>query len=210
MARKLQYYENVALNPAETRDKIDPKVLFGRKGKVYIEIGSGKGTFLIRQARLQPETDFIGVEWANKYYRHSVDRTGRWNLNNVRIIRTEAAKFIRDHLSAESIDCFHIYFPDPWPKKKHHKRRFIKPENLLFMTRALKLNGTIRIATDHRGYFDHICQSTAACSRFLKETDFVPAAGTEEGELVGTNFERKYIREGRDIYKIAVRKFHQQ
>jgi len=87
MARTLKEYPSVSLNPEDLDGKIDFVRIFGRAGPVHIEIGSGKGTFLLNQAGAQPGDNFLGIEWARKYYRYAVDRIGRWGLTNVRIIR---------------------------------------------------------------------------------------------------------------------------
>ena len=186
--------------------RVDFGDIFGRSGSVHIEVGSGKGTFLVNQARFQPGVNFIGIEWASRYYRHAVDRIGRWNLQNVRIIRTDAANFITENVPDESVDCFHIYFPDPWPKKRHNKRRFFNPANTSELIRCLKSGGTIRAATDYAEYFEQIKQMIASRRDVLREIDFLPTAGAQIGEWVGTNFERKYLKESRPIFTIAVEK----
>ena len=206
MARILKDYPLISLKPEDLDGQVDFCRIFGRSGSVHIEIGSGKGTFLLNQAADQPDINFLGIEWARKYYRYSVDRIGRWSLKNVRIIRTEAAVFIADSVPAESVDCFHIYFPDPWPKKRHHKRRFICSANLEHLIRSLKQNGCIKIATDHAGYFEQIQAVLAEKSNRLEETDFLPTAGADRGEWVGTNFERKYLKAKKTIYTTAVKK----
>jgi len=206
MARILQDYPGISLKAENLDGKIDFVRIFGRPAPVHIEIGSGKGTFLLGQAAAQPSDNFLGIEWARKYYRYAVDRIGRWGLKNVRIIRTDAAGFITDSIPDNSVDCFHIYFPDPWPKKRHHKRRFICPANLEHLIRCLKTAGQLRIATDHADYFEQIKLVLTARSDVLEEIDFIKPAGTESGEWVGTNFERKYIKDKRPIYTIAVRK----
>jgi len=206
MARILKDYEAVSLKIENLNGKIDFVRIFGRPTPVNIEIGSGKGTFLLNQARANPGDNFLGIEWASRYYRLAVDRIGRWNITNVRIIRTEAASFIADFVTDNSVDCFHIYFPDPWPKKRHHKRRFIYPDNLENLIRCMKTNGQLRIATDHAEYFQQIKMVLAGASDKLEEIDFLPTAGAETGEWVGTNFERKYIKGQRPIYTVALRK----
>jgi tRNA (guanine-N7-)-methyltransferase len=206
MARILQDYPRISLKAEDMDGKIDFVRIFGRPGPVHIEIGSGKGTFLLGQATAQPSDYFLGIEWARKYYRYAVDRIGRWGLTNVRIIRTDAAGFIADSVPDESVDCFHIYFPDPWPKKRHHKRRFICEVNLEQLIRCLKVSGQIRIATDHEDYFEQIKNVLTARSEALEQIDFIKPAGAEPGEWAGTNFERKYIKDQRQIYTIAVRK----
>ena len=94
MARILKNYALVALKVADLDGEIDFYRIIGRSGAVHIEIGSGRGTFLLNQARAQPGVNFLGIEWAGKYYRYAVDRIGRWGLANVRIIRTDAAGFL--------------------------------------------------------------------------------------------------------------------
>jgi tRNA (guanine-N7-)-methyltransferase len=213
MARILKEYpsvslrkESLGLNPEDLDSKIDFVRIFGRPGPVHIEIGTGKGTFLLNQARAQPGDNFLGIEWARKYYRYAVDRIGRWGLTNVRIIRTDAATFLADFVPGNSVDCFHIYFPDPWPKKRHHKRRFICPANLEHLIRCLRTGGQLKIATDHADYFEQIKTVLTARNEKLQEIDFLPTAGAEASEWVGTNFERKYLKDQRPIYTLAVKK----
>ncbi len=206
MARTLRDYPEISLKPEDLKGKIDLEKLIGRPGRTHIEIGSGKGTFLLNQAKTEPDDNFLGIEWARKYYRYAVDRIGRWGLKNVRIIRTDAASFLAEHIPVESVDIFHIYFPDPWPKKRHHKRRFVCLVNLEQMIRCLKISGEIRIATDHEDYFEQIKKVLAERSDKLGKIEFAAPSGTEQGELVGTNFERKYIKDQRSIHTIAVRK----
>ena len=205
MARKLKDFPSIRLKPEDLYEKIDFSEIFGRSGPVHIEIGTGKGTFLVNQAQAQPAINFLGIEWANKYYRHTVDRMGRWGLTNVKIIRTEAAFFIKEHIAGKSVDCFHIYYPDPWPKKRHHKRRFINKENTEEMIRCLKPGGVIRIATDHEDYWHQIQNVMKPLSQ-CEEIEFTPTAGAEAGERVGTNYERKYTKENRRIYTLALQK----
>ena len=206
MARILKDYPGVSLKTEDLDGKIDFVRIFGRSGPVHIEIGTGKGTFLLNQAKAEPYNNYLGIEWARKYYRHAVDRIGRWGLTNVRIVRTDAAVFIADFVPDDSVDCFHIYFPDPWPKKRHHKRRFLCPTNMEHLLRCLKVAGQLRIATDHADYFEQIRTVVTERSDILEEIDFLPTAGAETGEWVGTNFERKYIEDQRPIYTLAAKK----
>jgi len=202
----LKEYGWVVLRPEELDGKIDFERIFGRPGPVHIEIGSGTGTFLVSQAGAQPEVNFVGIEWARRYYRHAVDRVGRWGLRNVRLIRTDAAAFIGEHVADESVECFHIYFSDPWPKKRHHKRRLFNRVNAAEMIRCLKPAGQLRIATDHEEYFERIGDVVAGFDKQLEEIDFVPNVGAAGSELTGTNFERKYVKDSRPIFTLAVRK----
>ncbi len=206
MARILKDYPAVSLKCEDLDGKVDFVKIFGRPGPVHIEIGSGKGTFLLNQAKANPGDNLLGIEWASKYYRLAVDRIGRWNISNVRVIRTEAASFITDFVPDNSVDYFHIYFPDPWPKKRHHKRRFICNVNLENLVSSLKSGGQLRIATDHAEYFEQIKNVLTGAGDKLEKIDFLPATGAETGEWTGTNFERKYLKEQRPIYTMALRK----
>ena len=206
MSRILKDYPEISLKAEDFDGKVDFVRIFGRLGPVHVEVGSGKGTFLLNQARARPGDNFLGIEWAGRYYRYAVDRIGRWGLTNVRIIRTDAAGFVAESVPEESVDCFHIYFPDPWPKKRHHKRRFIGPANLAHLIRCLKSTGQIRIATDHADYFEQIQKVIVAEGNRLAEIDFIRPAGAEMGEWAGTNFERKYLKDRRSIYTLAVKK----
>lgn len=205
-SRKLKEFEKIAINFEDIKDKINFLDVFGRKNAIHIEIGSGKGTFLVNQATTSCEVDFLGIEWANKYYRYAVDRMGRKGLTNVRLIRTEAASLLSNNITDESVDCFHIYFPDPWPKRSHHKRRFVCAQNVEQIVRCLKKGGLINIATDHKDYYQWMKDVFEAFVERLEPSEFVRPAGAKDDELVGTNYERKYIKEKRDIFTLAWRK----
>jgi tRNA (guanine-N7-)-methyltransferase len=207
MAKKqLKDYPAIALRQEDIKGKIDFSDIFGRKTPIYIEIGSGKGTFLVNQAAALPGVNFLGIEWANKYYRYALDRLGRKKIGNVRLIRTEAASFIAEHIEDNSVAGFHIYFPDPWPKKRHHKRRFICEKNVEQMIRCLKKGGLINIATDHAEYSEQMKKVFEGFKRELKQVEFIKPAGALENELVGTNYERKYMKEKRNIFTLAFKK----
>ena len=102
--RVLKDYPQISIKPADWAGKLDFAKIFRRVGRVEIEVGSGKGTFLLNQGRCEPEINFLGIEWANKYYRYTVDRIGRWGLDNVRIIRADATEFLPEYLGDNSVD----------------------------------------------------------------------------------------------------------
>lgn len=205
MGRTFKEYDTIALKPEDLPEQIDFDRVFGRAALVHVEIGSGKGTFLVQEAKAHPDMNFLGIEWANKYARHAVDRLGRWGLSNVRIIRADAAAFLRDRVATRSVDCFHVYFPDPWPKKRHHKRRFVRNDNVQMLIDRLKPGGTIQLATDHADYFEQMREVTSAFRSELEEIEFVRPTGAEPGEFTGTNYERKYIEDRRTIRVLAFR-----
>jgi tRNA (guanine-N7-)-methyltransferase len=122
------------------------------------------------------------------------------------MVRADAPVFLRDFVPQDSVDCFHIYFPDPWPKRSHHKRRFLQLSNVELMIALLKPGGTIHIATDHAEYFEQIKAVASLRSDRLEVIEFPRPAGAREGELTGTNYERKYLKDGRPVYTMALRK----
>jgi tRNA (guanine-N7-)-methyltransferase len=204
----LQEYPDIAV-PCENLDgKVDFAYIFGRTSPVHVEIGSGKGTFLFSAAQAYPEINYFGIEWANKYYRYAVDRMGRWGLTNVRLIRADAAELAKNYFPDASVSCFHIYFPDPWPKKRHHRRRFFCDANLIQLLRCLIPGGVINLATDHDDYFQQMSEvlKRACEAGTMEQIEFIRPAAAQTGEQVGTNYERKYIKEGRKTYTLAARK----
>jgi tRNA (guanine-N7-)-methyltransferase len=201
--------ENIAVDLDNCSRPLDLQRLFPQAAPLHLEIGAGKGTFLLNQARQNPHCNYLGIEWARKYYQYSVDRMRRWQITNVRIIRADAREFIAAYLPNECITGLHIYFPDPWPKKRHHKRRFFQPAVLHQVVRCLISDGQLRTATDHAEYFEIISDlvlNRPETARHFEPIEFFPADAAQPGEWVGSNFERKYLKEGRNIYTLALRK----
>jgi tRNA (guanine-N7-)-methyltransferase len=194
--------------------RLDPRGWFvdaegkpkGPDRPIELEIGSGKGTFLVQHAKLYPEVDYLGIEWAKAFWRYAADRARRHGLENVRLLRCDAAVYVKHYVPDATFRQVHIYFPDPWPKKRHNKRRLFCQPNIEHLIRILKPGGRIQIATDFAEYFEVIKELLEANRNRLEPTDFIQPVGAKEGELVGTNYERKYLKQGRPLYKAAVRK----
>jgi tRNA (guanine-N7-)-methyltransferase len=197
-------YPEIALEPTEKEGKLDFSSIFRSPAPVEVEIGSGKGTFLVSQAQAHPEANYLGVEYTNKVYRYAVDRIGRRGLTNVRIIRTEAVDFVKSRIPDVSVRAFHIYYPDPWPKKRHHKRRFFSSANLDELLRCLVPGGRIQLATDHEDYWQQMDSVIEAAAGKVRRVEFERPAGALEGEVVGTNYERKYKKEDRPTFFAAI------
>lgn len=173
---------------------LDWTATFGGDAPVEIEIGSGKGTFLVESAEARPETSFLSIEWARSYAEYVRDRVRRRNLGNVRVARADASRFFRDHVPAGSVSAIHVYFPDPWPKERHHKRRLIQPPFVEVAAEALEPGGELRFVSDHAGYFEAATAVLDAEPR-LERVEF------PETESPLTNYERKYREEGREIHR---------
>jgi len=185
---------------------IDLQTWFEQPLPMELEIGSGKGTFLIQHAPLHPQINFLGLEYARAFWRHAADRIRRHNLPNVRLLHAEAGMFLRNYVADAMFQQIHIYFPDPWPKKRHHKRRLIQEPALRDLHRTLAADGCVRIATDHEDYFQWMLEHAAKVTDIFDRESFRSPSSAEDGELVGTNFERKYRREGRSFHGMVLRK----
>ncbi len=197
--------EDIIAEPPGIGEVLDVAGLFRQVGPIEMEIGFGKGGFLLRQGRAHPERNYLGVEQANKYFQYAADRFRRWGLAHVRVIRTDARHLLIHQFPAEVLSALHVYHPDPWPKKRHHKRRLFVPEFVDAAVRALLPGARWAIQSDHAEYFEVIRQVVLAHPG-LEEIDFDdPAYGTVD-ERTETNFEVKYLREGREIHRLAVRK----
>src|SRR3954468_13541420 len=122
--------------------------LFGNDHPVELEIGIGKGTFITEQAKARPDVNFLGIEWARWFWRYSSDRLRRGQCLNARTVRAEASYFLTEFVPPESVSVLHVYFPDPWPKARHHKRRLIQPKFVPVMARILRPGGRVQIVTD--------------------------------------------------------------
>lgn len=170
-----------------------------------VEIGCGKGTFIVEQASAARDVNFIGIEWAKQFWRYAADRCRRRGLDaNVRMVRTEAAAFMRNFIPNQSIRVLHVYFPDPWPKKKHNKRRLIQESFLRDAHRFLIAGGEVRLATDHADYFAWMEEHAAKVTDIFERREFSRPGFVSDSELVGTNFERKYRREGRTFNSMVL------
>ena len=196
--------EPIGLDVDSLPRPIDWQQLFGNPSAIEIEIGMGKGTFITEQAKSRPDTNFFGIEWARWFWRYASDRLRRNGCTNARAVRAEAGYFLNEFVPPQSVSVLHIYFPDPWPKARHHKRRLIQPNFMPVVERILKPgSGRIQIVTDHQGYWEENIEPTIRGAKFLRIDDYARPGSAGTGEFVGTNFERKYAREGRPFYAIA-------
>ncbi len=175
--------------------------LFGRESATDVDIGSGKGKFLNEVATAHPERNFLAVERAAKYHRLCCERAARRGLTNVRLVRTTAEDLLFRLLAEGSVARFFVLFSDPWPKKRHHKRRFFKAETVAAVARALAPGGRLLVKSDHADYAEVIAEALVA-ARGLRAIDVTEAFA----ELPVTGFEHKYRIEGREIFSFALEK----
>ncbi len=173
---------------------IDWPALFGNEHPVELEVGFGKGLFLVNAASANPDVNYAGVEIDRKYQLFTATRLAKRGLVNVRLACADARTFLRDCVGAGALRALHVYFPDPWWKKRHHKRRVFTPEFAVLCERALQIGGRLHVATDVAEYFGLMREALAPLAG-LREA---PAAG--EGDGYRTNFERKALERGQAVY----------
>jgi tRNA (guanine-N7-)-methyltransferase len=189
----------LALDDIDDDVVLDLPAIFGNDDPVEIELGIGKGRYLLGAAKSHTDVNYIGVEVAIKYLRLACDRAGRRQLNNIRFVHGDAREFVEFFLPSESVQAFHIYFPDPWPKKRHHKRRLMSPDFVREVHRVLVPGGRVWIKTDHSDYFEAMLEALAPFADQL-----VPVEAAWSGEP--TNFEVKYVSAGRSIHRRVLQK----
>ncbi|MCK6440805.1 MAG: tRNA (guanosine(46)-N7)-methyltransferase TrmB [Planctomycetes bacterium] len=175
--------------------------IFGNTHPVELEVGIGKGRFLIQSAETRPGTNFVGIEWARAYHLMAMERAGKRALTNIRFLRDDALHTFKLALAPQSLSALHVYFPDPWPKTRQRKRRLIQPAFVDLAVKALKDDSLIHLATDHADYF---AQMEAVMNGHKQIEVIERHAGSEAPEGV-TNYEVKYRQEGRTIHKMVCR-----
>lgn len=180
------------------------ETIFGRVAPVEMEIGVGKGRFLIDVAERDPATDFLGLEWSVKHMRIARDRAAKRGLVNVRLHRGDARHVLASLLEDRALRRVHVYCPDPWPKKRHHKRRLFIPETTRHLERVLAPGGYLNVSTDYAEYFEAIVAVVAEVTRLERAVD-PPAAG-DAPETGRTNYEVKYLAAGRTIHRATWRR----
>jgi len=186
----------IVINPRESGFiRLDFQEVFGNRNPVVIEIGSGKGRFLIASATEKPGTNFVGVEKSLHYYRVIRERVTKRGLQNVRLINHDAFLVLQKMIADRSVAEVHIYFPDPWPRRREQKRRIIRPEAMAEIRRVLVDGGTGIYVTDHREYFE---VAAPLLAEFFRTETRIP--GPDDPPR--TNYEAKYRKEGREIYEV--------
>ena len=181
---------------------LDWKEIFPEhQGKIEIEIGSGRGAFLAEYGNRHPESFILGSEWDYTWAAFAMRKILKNTLGNTAMLRGDIFYFLRDRVPDSSVDAFHMYFPDPWPKERHHKNRLLRPEFLKEVARTLKPGKrNFYWGTDHKEYNEWALEYFDAFSGCVVTQRNV----AEPTEGIMTGFEVKYRKEGRPIYRSVI------
>jgi tRNA (guanine-N7-)-methyltransferase len=186
------------------RDAIDFAALFGRVAPVVVEIGFGMGAATAAIAAARPDLDFLGIEVHPPGVGALLQRIGEAGLGNVRIVQHDAVEVIESMIAPASLAAVHVFFPDPWPKKRHHKRRLIQPPFVRLLASRLAAGATLHCATDWEPYAEQMLAVLAA------EPQLANAAGSGYAERPATRpltkFEQRGIERGHGVRDLVFTK----
>jgi tRNA (guanine-N7-)-methyltransferase len=172
--------------------------VFSRLAPLEIDLGCGDGAFLGVLAQENPAHNFLGIERLLGRVRSVCRKVARLDLKNARILRMESNYAVTHLLPPGSVTTFHLLFPDPWPKRRHHRRRAFTAEFVSSIHRALIAGGLFHVATDHADYFHQIERVIAATDIFV--------ISREQNHFPPTSFEQKYVARGLSIHRLLLRK----
>jgi tRNA (guanine-N7-)-methyltransferase len=180
---------------------IDWATLFGNANPVEVEVGTGKGLFLLNAATARPGVNFFGIEVVRKYQLYAATRYAIRKLPNVRTACADAKVVLRDFVAPGSAAAVHVYFPDPWWKKRHRKRRVFTPEFAADVARAVAAGGRLFIASDVEEYFGVMTAILRAMPAFAERPDEADRAAPRTDAGFATNFERKALESGGSVWR---------
>jgi tRNA (guanine-N7-)-methyltransferase len=178
----------------------EPAALFSQPGPLEVEIGSGKGLFLLTAATCQPNRNYLGVELAQKYARFAAARLARAALPNAVVVNGDAVRLFGEVLPDASLAAVHVYFPDPWWKARHKKRRVMNERVLHDIERTLLSGGRLHFWTDVEEYFQTTLELVAASTRLIGPVP-VPEKPAEHDFDYRTHFERRTRLHGQPVFR---------
>jgi len=186
-------------------DALDFQTLFGRRTAVTLEIGFGNGDTFVEQAHQEPDKDFLGIEVHEPGVGHCLLQAHEAGLTNLKVIKHDALDVLANQVPLSSLQRVNVYFPDPWPKKRHHKRRMIQPAFLALIHARLETNGTLHIATDWKNYAEHIDELFEHSDLFSCD-ERREHGGDQPLDRPTTKFERRGLSKGHRIWDWRFRK----
>ncbi|WP_346838165.1 tRNA (guanosine(46)-N7)-methyltransferase TrmB [Microbulbifer sp. SAOS-129_SWC] len=184
---------------------LDPQAVFGRSAPLVLEIGFGMGDSLLAMAEAEPDKDFIGIEVHPPGVGRLINNAGKAGVKNLRVYMADAVDVLNDCIADGALARFQLYFPDPWHKKKHHKRRIVQPEFVRLLCIKLATGGLLHMATDWENYAEHMLEvleaeamleNTAGAGHYAPRPQFRPE----------TKFERRGQRLGHGVWDLLYKR----
>lgn len=186
----------IEFTPASITQPLDFARLFARAAPVEIDLGCGDGAFLTALAKENPRRNYLGIERLLGRVRSTCHKAAKLDLGNVRVLRMDTAYAVARLVPPASVSQFHLLFPDPWPKRRHHRRRAMTHELAAAVHRSLEPDGRLHIATDHVEYFQHIERIIDPLFAPMRVTNSFPQS----------TFEKKFAADGLMIHRSLLRK----
>lgn len=183
-------------------EPVDFTVTFGRAAPLTLEVGFGNGESLLALAAAHPERDYVGIEVHRPGIGHLMLRAEELGLGNVRAICRDAVEVLQQCVAPGSLAELLLYFPDPWPKKRHHKRRIVQPAFVELVASRLRPGGVLRMATDWQPYAEHMLEVASGCAALRNESPDGSYVPRPESRPV-TRFERRGHRLGHGTWDLA-------
>ncbi len=180
------------------QEVLDPRTVFGRRAPLVLEIGSGMGDTTARIAAERPDTDFIAVEVHGPGVGSLLKRIDELGLKNLRVIRHDALEVLEHMIADASLAALHLFFPDPWPKKRHHKRRLVQPDFAALAARKLEPGGVLHAATDWADYAEQMLEVLSGEPALARVADAAARPSTK--------FELRGLKLGHTVFDYLFRK----
>ena len=178
---------------------LDFTALFGNTAPVTFEIGFGNGTSLVEQAKQHPEKNYIGTEVHTPGVGHCLHRIQQEDLHNIKVMHHDATLILNHQIPEQSLHCLQLFFPDPWQKRRHHKRRILQQDFADTIHAKLDNNGLFHMATDWKHYASHMRTEMDANDKFSFESD-------NRGDRPLTKFETRGLKLGHDVWDFIYKK----
>jgi tRNA (guanine-N7-)-methyltransferase len=201
----LEELEPYLLAAPEAPGYYDWPQVFHNNHPVEIEVGFGKGLFLVTTATARPAVNFVGIEVVRKYQLFTASRIAKRTLGNVRLAFADARVFLPDRVAAESCQAVHVYFPDPWWKQRHQKRRVFTADFAVQCQRVLAKGGRLHLATDVAEYFAVMTELVSRHTHLVSLPPLEDKSPVHDMDYL-TNFERKSLKLGHPVYRAIYEK----
>jgi len=185
------------------KEKIDLKEYFGNDNKIVLEIGCGNGHFLIEKAKYDNTKNFLGIDLKKNRITRCREKEEKYNITNIRWIIGDAFTLFDKYLIDKQISFIYMFFPDPWPKRKHHKRRLFQKEFLISLNRVLSDDGIFYFVTDYEDYYNW-CKDIAENNDYF----YFEKLSNENEEYIISIFGQRWKKAGREFYPFSLKRKH--